>query len=357
MSKKSKKASAKGASGKQPNEIIAFWNNKGGTGKTTLIFQSVLAYARAHPDSRVLVLDLCPQANFSELLLGGLVGRGGDRLIEIQARPHRPSVGGYFQTRLPQPYTTPSFDPHDYIIRPADFSENVPDNVYMLAGDPLLELQATAVSTLANNQIPGSNPWLNVIDWLKDFVSPIRGDYDRTFIDCNPSFSIYTQIALSIADSVVVPVMADDSSRRALQNAFSLIYGLHLPSPIYAQHSFASKLKAENRELPRVHTIVKNRLTQYMGPASAYSAVLNSIDRQVETLLQEKPEIFKFNKASNGMYEMRDFGTTGVVANAFGKSFHDVKENRYSIGQKRVAVRGENLKLMRKAMSDLVQRL
>ncbi|MDF2535334.1 MAG: hypothetical protein K0R18_1493 [Bacillales bacterium] len=44
----------------------AFWNNKGGTGKTSLIFQTILEYARRHESSKILAIDLCPQANFSD---------------------------------------------------------------------------------------------------------------------------------------------------------------------------------------------------------------------------------------------------------------------------------------------------
>jgi hypothetical protein len=40
--------------------------------------------------------------------------------------------------------------------------------------------------------------------------------------------------------------------------------------------------------LPQVHMIVKNRLTQYMGPASAYAAVLRSIDSDVRRLMANK---------------------------------------------------------------------
>ena len=36
----------------------AFWNNKGGTGKTTLCFQLLCQYAIDHPDKRVLVVDV-----------------------------------------------------------------------------------------------------------------------------------------------------------------------------------------------------------------------------------------------------------------------------------------------------------
>jgi hypothetical protein len=48
--------------------------------------------------------------------------------------------------------------------------------------------------------------------------------------------------------------MADDSSRRAIQNAFSLVYGLKLPSDIYAAYAFATKLHAAGRSLPNPTT-------------------------------------------------------------------------------------------------------
>lgn len=335
----------------------AFWNNKGGTGKTSLNFQAVLAYAEKHPDKKILAMDLCPQANFSELLLGGLIGKGSDNLLRIQGRTPRASVGGYFQLRLPQPYSAAVFEPKDFIISPNQFNSLIPDSVDLLPGDPLLELQVTAISTLANTQIPGSNPWLAIIDWLSDFLTPLEEAYDTAFIDCNPSFSIYTQIALSVVDRLILPVMADDSSRRALQNAFSLIYGLHLPSPIYAQHSFASKLKEAGRRLPKVHLIVKNRLTQYMGPASAYDAVLTSIDRQIEHLLSSKPEIFAFKKISDGIIDMRDFGTTGVVAFSRGESFSTLSAGRHNISGRRVQVKEEYRREAVKAMQRLVARL
>ena len=335
----------------------AFWNNKGGTGKTSLIFQTILDYAHKNPDKTVIVLDVCPQANLSELLLGGLVGNGSDRLQRIQGSTPRASIGGYFQLRLPQPYAPPAFQAEDFLVKPADSNSHVPSNVVLMPGDPMLELQATAVSTLANTQIPGSNAWLAIIDWLRDFVAQIEEPNAVFFIDCNPSFSIYTQIALSIADRIVAPVMADDSSRRALQNAFSLIYGLHLPSPIYAQHSFASKMEAAGRNLPKFHLAVKNRLTQYMGPASAYDAVLRSIDAQIESLISAKPEIFTCTKSAQVTAEVRDFGTTGVVAFAKGQPFRTLVQGRHNISGRRVQVKDEYRKNAVKAISALVKRL
>lgn len=62
-------------------KALSFWTNKGGTGKTSL------------------VADLCPQANLTELFLGGLIGHGHSRLSEFQNGAWRKTIGSYFQKR------------------------------------------------------------------------------------------------------------------------------------------------------------------------------------------------------------------------------------------------------------------
>jgi cellulose biosynthesis protein BcsQ len=335
----------------------AYWNNKGGTGKTSLCFQSIIRYAEKHPKKRILAVDMCPQANLSELMLGGLNNKGSEKLLERQGLVPRCSVGGYFQLRLPAPYSPPVFNARDFVTRPNNYNNGVPQNVDLVCGDPMLELQANAVNTLANNQIPGTNPWIAVVDWLKDFLDQLADEYDVVFIDCNPSFSLYTQIALSTADRIVLPVMADDSSRRAIQNAFSLVYGLKLPSEIYAAYAFATKLKAAKRPLPKVHLIVKNRITQYMGAASAYAAVLQAIENDVGNLLKSNPDIFNFKKLASGFIEIRDFQTTGVVAFAKGLPFSKLPVGKQTINGHRVQVKEDYLLSAKTAMDELVAKL
>ena len=106
-----------------------------------------------------------------------------------------------------------------------------------------MELQSNAISTLANNQIPGTNTWVAIINWLNDFVQPIEKDYDIVFLDANPSFSMYTQIAIatSTKSSVTSGQMIHHEERYRM--LFSLIYGLKLPSEIYSNICFAEKIK------------------------------------------------------------------------------------------------------------------
>jgi len=213
------------------------------------------------------------------------------------------------------------------------------------------------MSTLANTSVPGTNAWLAIIDWITDLLNTIRDEYDVVFIDANPSFSIYTQIALSSVDRLVLPVMADDSSRRAIQNAFSLIYGLKLPSEIYTQYAFATKLREASRELPKVHVIAKNRLTQYVVSASAYTAVLKSIDADVTGLITQYPGMFTFNNPGAGVVEVRDFQTAGVVAFARGCPFYAQRAGRAEIMGRRVRVKDEYLVNCVASVQKLVDQL
>ena len=307
-----------------------------------------------HQDKRVLAIDVCPQANMSELFLGGLEGDGGKSLLLVQGGQLRATIGGYFQLRLPNPYSLVDFTPTDFVVKPSKYNSSIPNNIDLLSGDPLLELQSNAMVTLANTQIPGVDTWASVISWLRNFLELITDKYDTVFLDLNPSFSIYTQIALAATDRIVVPVMADDSSRRAIQNAFSLIFGIKLPSEIYAKHMFNTKMEEGKLALPKVHRIIKNRITQYMGPASGYSAVLNSIDADMLEVIKERPDTVTFSKISEAIVEVKDFQTTGVVAFARGTPFFALQTGKLSVGDRRVQVNKSQLTQCIDAVNNII---
>jgi cellulose biosynthesis protein BcsQ len=338
-------------------ERYIFWNNKGGTGKTSLAFQVICQYANENPEKRILALDVCPQANLSELFLGGLNQKGSEVLLQRQGALPRATIGGYFQLRLPSPYNTPAFNANDFISTPSKYNTFIPENIDLLCGDPLLELQSNAISTLANNQIPGTNTWIAIIDWINDFLRQLEDTYDIVFLDSNPSFSMYTQIALAASNRLILPVMADDSSRRAIQNAFSLIYGLKLPSEIYSKYAFAEKLKEENRTLPKVFMIIKNRITQYMGPASAYAIVLGAIDNDIESLYQTNKEIFVDDFNERGTQEVRDFQTTGVVSAARGCPLFSLSAGRLDLLGRRVQITADNIENCTRSIKLIVGKI
>lgn len=335
-----------------------FWNNKGGTGKTTLCFHTIVSYAQTHPNERILAIDLCPQANLSEILLGGFSGHGGANLINLWNTPNnRCSIGGYFEERLSTPYTMPNnINPNNYISNPHVFNINIPSNVKLICGDKIVELQSSFIASLSNSQRPGRDSYMDVLKWLNDLLVVVEPDFDVVFIDTNPSFSIYTQMGMATSGFLIIPIMADDSSKRAIMNVMSLLYGINLPSPIYQQYTFASKLQSNGHPLPCIHMVVKNRITQYMGAASAYRIILDDIQNEVERIKQGNPHFFTRGYTSQ---EIRDFQTTGVVAAAEAKSFQTLEhDNRvHLINGDRVQLNAPNILNCKAAISQIVNQL
>lgn len=338
-------------------EKYTFWNNKGGTGKTSLTFQTTCAYANKHPDKKILIIDLCPQANLSELFLGGQMNNGSINLQQLHDQTPRASIGGYFDSRLSSPFSPANIKPNEFITKPHSWNDRIPCNIDLISGDTLLELQANAMNTLANTNLPGVNTWLAIIDWINDLLSVLDHDYDVLFIDTNPSFAIYTQIALASTDRLLLPTMADDSSRRATQNAISLVYGILLPSAIYASYTFSTQMQRANRPLPQIHLIIKNRITQYMGEASAYKAVLDGIDQDLTNSISQFPSYFSFRSAQDGIVSVRDFGTTGVVAFALGSPFFNMPIGRVAIGSQEPYISSEYKGLAIQAVDNIVNLL
>jgi cellulose biosynthesis protein BcsQ len=121
--------------------VYALWNNKGGVGKSYLTFQLAAEYARTHRDQNVLVVDLCPQANASGMLLGGI--EAGEEAIERLAGSTPPAtISGYISDRIVNPYA----DPHtgaNFLTHVHAINNVIPTNLYLVCGDEELEMQAS----------------------------------------------------------------------------------------------------------------------------------------------------------------------------------------------------------------------
>jgi chromosome partitioning protein len=111
----------------------AVWNNKGGVGKTFLSFVlgTEIAKERKIP---VVLVDMCPQANLSEIILGGN-GIGSDRLDKLIAQ--RKTIGGYFDQRINSPHSKTGNE-LDFLLDARLINSNLPKGVYLIAGDPSL---------------------------------------------------------------------------------------------------------------------------------------------------------------------------------------------------------------------------
>jgi len=155
----------------------AFSNNKGALVRPACA-SKFDALRAPDPDERILALDACPQANLWESLYGGQAFKRSETLFARQGEPTRRTIGGYFESRLSSPYAQATIAAAHYISKPYGYNPSIPKNIDLIARDPLLEMQATAMSALANTTIPTTNSWLRIIDWITDLLGVIWDDYD-----------------------------------------------------------------------------------------------------------------------------------------------------------------------------------
>jgi chromosome partitioning protein len=87
---------------------------------------------------------MCPQANLSEIVLGGN-GQGADRLQDLIGKNNRKTIGGYFDSRIASPHRLTDKE-STYILRANEYNIHLPENVWLLCGDPSLEIQAQVIS-------------------------------------------------------------------------------------------------------------------------------------------------------------------------------------------------------------------
>jgi cellulose biosynthesis protein BcsQ len=323
----------------------AVWNNKGGVGKSTISFHLAARLAETRPNVNVLVIDACPQANASMLLLGGgTLGETNVLSLCTQASPR--TIAGYLSQVIAAGAGAPLPDPMNFVTQVSQFNANLTGNLFLLCGDGNMEPMAPAISgaAAAPALTPQSQPWRWIHLILRALIDNIcQSVSDRDWLvilDTNPSFSIYTELAISAADRLIVPVNADDSSRVATNAMFILLHGQTPPHPVYGSWTFATRAQTQNVGVPQIHVIVGNRLTQYDGAATAFSALSDATADTLFAAYQSHPQYFTPRPVPSGTVAafrdrysvpLRDFNTAGVVAAHLGRRLSQMAGGYYPV--------------------------
>ncbi|MGP1385656.1 MAG: ParA family protein [Thainema sp.] len=332
----------------------AVWNNKGGVGKTFLSFVLSTEFSHAFPSRNVILVDMCPQANVSEIILGGNGSGGAEKLNQLIE--DRKTVGGYFDERINSPQK-PTETETNYLLKVQDYNSNVPPNLWLLAGDPSLEIQAQVISQISAQTLPVES-WKNVHNWLKDLVlscSDKLGEDVTVFIDCNPSFSAYTELALAAAERIIVPCTSDDSSARAINNIGALIYGVGVDSA-YSTVNFSGKAKVFDMPLPELHCVVLNRSTQYNQKASkAFAAMFKAIQERVNDLGEK--ETFVASGEEVSFQEIPDSHSVTIVCSHLGKPLYSITPGKYEVYDTNPQVNSEPIDRYKEAVAALLSKI
>lgn len=181
---------------------IAFFNNKGGVGKTSLVYH--LAWMFADLDVSVVAADLDPQANLSSMFLDE------PRLEELWPEVGRRST--VFGALRPLVAGTGDIDPPHV--------EPISDRLGLVVGDLALGLAEDDLSSMWPLAGDGKERAFRVLSALWRILQSagVQRCADVALIDVGPSLGALNRAALIAADQVVVPLAPDLYSLQGLRN-------------------------------------------------------------------------------------------------------------------------------------------
>jgi chromosome partitioning protein len=204
-------------------KIIAFFNQAGGVGKTT-ITQNI-GYHLAQNQKKVLLIDLDPQASLTSFM--------GLEPAEQETTIYQPLV--------------------------EEESVNLPIQTNLFGLD---FISSNLLLANAEQQLI----FANLREFrLQQLLEPIRPNYDFILIDCPPSLGLLSLIALVASDGVIVPVQTQFKATVGTDSLLQTVYKVR---------------KQINSNLEILGFIP----TQYLRTNKTEQRVLKLIDEQLSTI-------------------------------------------------------------------------
>ena len=184
--------------------IIAFFNNKGGVGKTSLVYH--LAWMYFDLGLKVIAADLDPQANLTAAFLDE------DRLEEVWEGSNADSYNTVF--RCVKPLLSGIGD----IATPN--LEKIEDGLSLLIGDLQLSVFEDELSSQWSDCLDRKERAFRVISAFWRVLSQAASiDHaDVVLVDLGPNLGAINRAALIASDYVVVPLSPDLFSLQGLKN-------------------------------------------------------------------------------------------------------------------------------------------
>lgn len=183
--------------------VLAFFNNKGGVGKTSLVYH--LAHMCADLNRRSLVVDLDPQANLTAAFLDD------DRLEELWPEgPHRQTLFGCIEPLL-RGVGDIEREPH---------TEPAEANLGLMVGDLALARFEDELSAQWPLCLDGKERAFRVVSafWRLMQSAALRTRAEFILVDLGPNLGALNRAALVAADFLVVPLTPDLFSLQGLRN-------------------------------------------------------------------------------------------------------------------------------------------
>ena len=276
----------------------AISNFRGGIGKSTIAFNLAWEISRKN---RTLLLDLCPQCNFTQSLLGE----------DSESNPHT-----IYDALLPMVMAgTPNIDFDDLIVSvpPACVPFKQGSGSYVVPGSKELflfpSLLYTQLSAAANLGGRSQDTTRNILQAIENFSEKLRTHLkaSKVVIDTSPFFGGATHLGWVSADALIIPVRVDQHSMQALKLTLAMLKKADMDF-------LRLNSQAGITKIPKVHAIVMTHCGWNRQSALTPDRSTQAYLAQVLDIAYENADLFSCDDPIDAIHLLDDFHSAGRIS-------------------------------------------
>ena len=294
-------------------------NLRGGVGKSSIAFN--LAYEISR-NSSLLLSDLCPQCNFTEMLIGDF----------------RPKVNIYDALKPMILGSAFGDQPVDLSYRVSQYCDAFKGgkSAFLIAGNPELFAFPSLLYQQLNTAYSQANKLAvsNLLSGLKAVLERERvlNKVDKVLLDTSPFYAGGTHLAWCAVDALVVPVRVDEHSIESLELLFKMLSDA---SRDYAMWND----RAGGLKVPKIAAVVMTMVgSKSQKEATPDSASRMYIERAIG-IAENHAGLFAHNDPSDAFVITDDFHSAGRISGAERipitelqiRKFHTVEGRRLQV--------------------------